>query len=176
MSRWTGGRGWKVALVVVALVAVALVAFVSYGGLGTSGTPRQQLAAWVTSTSFGSTVGTLHDDDRHVAETVAGHGSVGALHTVCAVLTDDAGSANSQLPTPETSLTQVLARAYALEYSAGNDCYDAAAGDRRLLTASARLRAQAESLLDRALAIVRSRTGLVVSTTTTTQPGGGGIF
>lgn len=170
-TRWaTGG------IVVLALVVLAAVAFLSYGGLGTGGTPRQQLSQWVTSTSFGATVGTLHDDDRHIATTVAGNPSAGVLHTVCAVLTDDAGSANDQLPTPDTALTQVLAHAYSLEYSAGNDCYAAAGGNRRLLSTSARLRARAESLLDQALATVRRTTGLTVSTTTTTQPGGGGIF
>ncbi|MHB1584682.1 MAG: hypothetical protein ACYCU7_10060 [Acidimicrobiales bacterium] len=170
-TRWA-----TTAIVVLALVAFAAVAFFSSGGLGTSGTPRQQLAQWATSTSFGATVGTLHDDDRHVATTVAGHPSTGALHTVCAVLTDDAGSANGQLPTPLSSLTQLLAHAYALEYAAGSDCYAAAGGNHRLLSTSARLRAQAESLLDQALATVRRVTGLAVPTTTTTQPGGGGIF
>lgn len=174
MRRLLGVRGLKVALVVAALLALAVVAFASYGGLGTSGTPRQQLSQWVSSTSFGSTIGTLHDDNRHVAETVAGRWNPAAIHTVCAVLTDDAGSANSQLPTPDTALTQLLAHAYTLEFSAGNDCYDAAGGDRRLLSKSARLRAEAASLLDRALAVVRRQTGLEVPTTTTTQPGGGG--
>lgn len=176
MRRLLGGRGLKVGLVVAALVMVAAVAFASYGGLGTTGTPRQQLSQWVSGTSFGSTVGTLHDDNLHVAETAAGRWNPGALHTVCAVLTDDAGSANGQLPTPDTALTQLLAHAYTLEFSAGNDCYEAAGGDRRLLARSARLRAEAESLLGQALATVRRRTGLEVPTTTTTQPGGGGIF
>jgi hypothetical protein len=171
-------RVW-IAVAAALVVAVGVVAFVAERGTGAGGTPRQQMAAWVSSTGLGQDLGTLHQDGLDVERVLAGHkGTVTlALHTACNVLSTTAELAHSNLPSPDTEVTQLLARAYTLEYEAGIDCYDAGATGTALLRRSAAERSQAQRIIGRALARVGSLTGRTVPTTTTTQPTTGtGIF
>ncbi len=161
------------------VVAVGVVAFVAERGTGAGGTPRQQLAAWVSSTGLGQDLGALHQDGVDVERVLAGHKATGtqALHTACNVLSITAEAAHSNLPSPDTEVTQLLARAYTLEYEAGIDCYDAGATGTALLRRSATERARAQRIIDQVLARVGLLTGQTVSTTTTTQPTTGtGLF
>lgn len=157
---WVGG---------ILVMAAAVVAFVTLGH-GTSGTPAQQLQSWVSSTSLGQDVGTLEGDGAAVHKALSEHKSIAAVHTVCAVMADDAQTYNDELPSPDLTLTQLLAHAYGLEYDAAESCYRAPASGSTLLAASARDRAQAVALFQRALRRVRLVTGRVVPTTTTTVP------
>lgn len=169
-------KGW-IAVVAAVMVAVAVVAFVVSGGSKGGGTPGERLSAWVTATGLGQDLGALRQDGVDVEEVLAHHRGTGAVHTVCGVLSVTAESAHSNLPSPDTRTTQLLARAYTLEYEAGNDCYAAGATGSALLRRSARERADAQRLIDEALARVRAVTGDTVATTTTTQPTAGtGIF
>jgi hypothetical protein len=152
------------------LVAVGVVAFVASGSEVNGGTPGQRLADWAAATGLGQSVGTLHDDGVDLQKVLADHRGTGAVHTVCGVLSTDAESANSSLPSPDTTVTQLLAKAYSLEFDAGNDCYKAGATDQTLLAKSASERTEAATLFREVLARVRSVTGRTVSTTTTTQP------
>jgi hypothetical protein len=152
------------------LAAVAVVAFIAYGGVGSGGTPRQQLRTWVATSGLGQSIGTLHDDAEHVSEVLARHRGSAALRTICGVLSTDAEAANSHLPSPNTTVTDLLARAYGLDYSAGTDCYDAGVDGSVLLAKSASERAEADRLFDEVLAKVRELTTDTVSTTTTTVP------
>lgn len=165
-----------IAVAAALLVAVAVVAFVASGGLGGGGTPKQQLASWVTGTGLGQSLGALHQDGVSVEKVLAHHRGTRALRTACSVLTVTAEKAHGNLPSPDTRTTQLLARAYTLEYEAGNDCYAAGVTGTRLLHRSARERAHAERVIAEALARVRAVTGDTVATTTTTQPTAGGIF
>jgi hypothetical protein len=159
------------------LVALAVVAFVAAGGRHGGATPREQLSAWVTGTGLGQDLGALHQDGIDVEEVLSHHRGTGALHTACSVLSVTAASAHSNLPSPDTEVTQLLARAYTLEYDAGNDCYDAGATGTALLRRSADDRSEAQRIVDEVLARIRAVTGLTVPTTTTTQPTTGtGIF
>ncbi len=160
----------------VVVVALGVFAFLAFSSVGHSGTPTQQLRSWVSDTALGPTVGGLQGDDRAIAAVVATRRGTGAIHTTCAVLVDDASTATSDLPTPDTTVTQLLARGYQLEYRAGNDCYMAGAGDPALLARSAQERSAGLGLLDRALALVARRIGTPVATTTTTAPSSGGLF
>ena len=160
----------------VALVALAVLAFLAFAGTGHSGNPRQQLGVWVKNTGLGPTVGGLRGDAAAITAVVRSRRGGGAIRTTCAVLVDDASSATSDLPAPDTEVTQLLARGYRLEYRAGNDCYTAGATNGSLLARSARERAEGLALLDRALAVVARRTGSPVATTTTTAVGSGGLF
>lgn len=160
----------------IVVVAIGVLAFLAFGSVGHTGTPRQQLEQWVRDTGLGPEVGTLRGDDAAIAEVVSTHRGTGAIHTTCAVLVDDASTATSDLPTPDTAVTQLLARGYQLEYRAGNDCYSAGSTDTALLARSAAERAAGLGLLDQALALVAERTGASVSTTTTTSPSSGGLF
>jgi hypothetical protein len=154
----------------VAVAAVAVVAFVSYGHLGPSGTPAEQMDAWVAGAGLGQNLGTLHDDGVHLQEVLAQHRGLRAVHTVCGVMSVDAQSGNNNLPTPDTALTQILAKGYTLEYDAANYCYDAGDDDAAGLARSDRDRAKAERLFVEALARVAEVSGKSVSTTTTTSP------
>ena len=170
------GRWWIGAAAAV-LVAVAVVAFVAYGSLGRSGTPRQQLTSWVADTGLGQDLGALHADGQDVEKVLVHQRGALAMHTVCNVLSVTAEAAHSQLPSPDTEVTQLLARAYTLEYQAGNDCYDAGVTDKQLLAKSATERAEAARIIAQATTRIAAVTGTSVATTTTTSPTAGtGIF
>jgi hypothetical protein len=156
---------WVGALVVV---AIGVVAFVSLGR-GSSGNDRQRVQSWVTSTNLGQDVGTLEGDAASVQKEIAAH-DIPALHTLCAAMADDAQTYNDQLPSPDARLTQLLARAYGLEYDAAEACYRATSTRSEFLTVSAGDRAEAEGLFRQALRRVRTSIGRVVPTTTTTVP------
>lgn len=168
-------RVW-IAVAAAVLVAVAVVAFVAYGGTGHTGTPRQQLTAWVSDTGLGQDLGTLYDDGLDIDKVVSRHKGTGAMHTICDVLSLTAESAHSNLPSPNTQITQLLARAYTLEYEAGNNCYAAGATNTQLLAKSAAERAQAQKIIAEVLAQVGTLTGESVATTTTTEPTTTSIF
>ena len=157
---WIGG---------LVVVAVGVVAFVSLG-LGAHGTPQQRLKSWVVTTKLGQDVGTLEGDSASVRKALAAHGGVTAAHTVCAAMANDAQTFNDELPSPDSTLTQLLARGYSLEYDAAESCYRAPSPGSRLLAVSARDADRAAALFGQALRRVRVLTGSSVPTTTTTVP------
>ena len=157
---------------VAVLLAVAVVVFVVVGSRGPTGTPAHQLRVWVANTKLGQSIGVLTTDDHNVARALAAHQATNALHTVCAVLYQEAQTANDNLPSPDTVVTQTLAHAYRLEYDAGQACYRGAGGNATLLAQSAHDRSQAITLFHRVLSRVALVTGQTVPTTTTTGPGG----
>lgn len=159
---------WLVIGLVVVL-AVSIVAFVSQGHAG-SGTAAQQLQSWASSTTLGQDVGTLTGDGRNVALALHDRKGSTAVRTVCAAMANDAQTFNDQLPSPDSSVTQWLAKAYGLDYDAAEACYKAGATNRALLAQSSADRARAEALFEKVLARVGSVTGHPVSTTTTTVP------
>ncbi|MGH9109232.1 MAG: hypothetical protein ACRDY3_07195 [Acidimicrobiales bacterium] len=163
---------WWVPVGVVAVVAAAIVAFAVASSGRPSGTPSARLAGWVASAKLGQSIGTLVDDGHHVAEALARHQGTTAVHTVCAVMANDAQTANDNLPSPDTAVTVALARAYALEYDAGEACYRGGATGASLLAESAGDRRRAEAIFEQVLARVARVTGRTVPTTTTTVPGG----
>ena len=165
------GRWW-IPVGIVLLLGVAVVAFVVYGARGPSGTPAQKLERWVQGANLGQAIGTLTADGRNVAKAVAAHQGTNAMHTVCLVLADEAQTANQNLPSPDTRVTEDLARGFALDYDAGEACYKAGATGTSLLAESARDRTRADQLFVQVLQRVRHLTGHSVSTTTTTTPGG----
>jgi hypothetical protein len=166
---------FRIALAVLGVVAIGALAFLAYGGVGHRGTPKAQLALWVHDTGLAQSLGTLRGDNNGATEIVSGHRGTGAVHTICGVLTADTATAMSYLPSPNTELTQLLARAYQLEYQAGTDCYSAGS-HAALQVRSAHERAAGQRLLDQAAALITTQTGSTLSTTTTTSGSGGGIF
>jgi hypothetical protein len=89
---------------------------------------------------------------------------------------DDAEQANGELPTPDAQVTVWLSKAYTLEGTAGNDCYDAGSTNRTLLATAERDGAKAEQLFTRSLIRIQAITGHLPSTTTTTDNGPISIF
>jgi hypothetical protein len=158
------------AIGLVVVVAAGIVAFVSYGHGGSSGTAAQQLESWVTSTQLGQDVGTLEDDGRNVARALRDHKGTTAVRTICAAMANDAQTFNQQLPSPDSSITQLLAQAYGLEYDAAEACYKGGATNRVLLAQASSDRTKASALFGHVLHRVRSVTDHPVSTTTTTAP------
>jgi hypothetical protein len=152
------------------VVAVGVVAFVSLGR-GVSGSPAQRLSSWVGSTNLGQDIGTLEGDAAAVHRALdAGKGIV-AAHTVCAAMATSAQTFNDDLPSPDTSVTQLLAHAYGLEYDAAEACYRAPSAGAKLFDAFARRSARAAALFGDVLRRVRLLTGATVPTTTTTVLG-----
>ncbi len=164
-----------IAIFVVA--AIVVVAFVVASSRGSGGTPTERLSAWVTSSDLSQHLGAVTSDGADIDEVLARHHGTGALHTDCDLLATDAGTAENQLPAPDTTITAWLNQAYALEYRAGEACYATSVTDTGALGAAASERAKASALFGRVLVRVAAITGKTVSTTTTTQPTtGGSIF
>ncbi|HZU78344.1 MAG TPA: hypothetical protein VE991_00400 [Acidimicrobiales bacterium] len=92
---------------------------------GGGGTPAQQVANWASSTGFSASLRTIRGDLVDVARLTAAAGK--PLHTACDALVTDTLSANEQLPTPDTTLTSLLSKAYDSAAGAGRDCYAGAA-------------------------------------------------
>lgn len=151
------------------VVAVGVVAFVTLGH-GVSGTPAQRLGSWASSSSLGEDVGTLEGDSAAVRKSLSEGKGITAVHTVCAAMANDAQTFNGELPSPDTAVTQLLARAYGLEYDAAESCYRASSASSGQFAASARDGTEAAHLFGKVLRRVRSLTGRSVSTTTTTVP------
>jgi len=90
----------------------------------------QQVQSWVNSSpdpKFSTAMSTLQGDLRRITEVQAIHNDA-ALRTDCDVLVTDALSANQNLPTPDSDLTDVLSSAYSAAGEAGKDCLCAAGG------------------------------------------------
>jgi hypothetical protein len=163
-------------LCVVAMLLVAALVTSGCAGQDQQGTARQRMRAWVQGAGVGSDIGTLVADAKRVSQVVALNRGTGAIHTDCAVFVVDGQSASSDLPTPDSEVTQLLAKGYALEEQAAQDCYNAGATDQTLLNKSMSESAKAADLFDQALARMAQITGGPISTTTTTQPDAGGVF
>lgn len=153
----------------VVVVAIGVIAFVSYGH-APSGTAAQRLGSWVESTDLGQEIGTLEGDGAHVRGALAKHEPIGAVHTICAVMANDAQTFGGNLPAPDSDATQLLARAYGLEYDAAESCYRAASPSSSLMRGSVHDITAASSVFGQVLRRIRMRTGRALPTTTTTSP------
>lgn len=151
-----------VSLAGVVLAVVAVAAFLASGGTG-GGT---SLSNWVTTSGVGRSIGTLESDAGHVRTLLDTGAGPGALRTLCAAMSNDAQSANDQLPAPDARITQLLAHAYALEYDSAQACYRDGTGQAVHLAHAATERAAARRLFVEVLGRIRALTKHTVSTTT----------
>ena len=172
----TGPSTWKLVLAGFVIFALGAGAFAAYGGLASSGSPKQRMVAWVKASGLGASTGTLQTDDSNVTLVVKDHDGIGTVHEICGVLSVDSLSANQELPSPNPTVTNDLTNAYQLEYQAANDCYNGGVTGTALLNRSARERREARVSLSNALTLVNRIIGSTVSTTTTTSPDSGSIF
>ena len=139
----------------------------SCAGADQEGSPAHRMSVWVSGTSFGEDIGTLIADNARVPKDVAN--GTGAVHAACGTLLNDAEMANTELPSPDPEVTDLLTQAYGLEGTAGNECYDAGATNTKLLAESERNAIKAEALYNEVLQRIRQIDGQAVSTTTTTD-------
>ncbi|MGA2472430.1 MAG: hypothetical protein ABSG39_02900 [Acidimicrobiales bacterium] len=158
----------------VVLMLGSALTLTSCAGADQQGDAAHRMSVWVSGTSLGADIGTLIADNARVPK-VAPNGS-GALHAACSTLLNDAEMANTELPSPDPDVTDLLTQAYGLEGTAANDCYDAGGAHTKLLTESVRDSIKAEALYNEVLQRIRQIDGKVVSTTTTTDNTTGGIF
>ncbi len=166
-------RARTFALAALIVPAGALV-LTSCAGADQEGSAAHQMSVWVSGTGFGQDIGTLVADNARVPKDVAN--GTGAVHAACSTLLNDAEMANTELPSPDPTVTDLLTRAYGLEGTAANDCYDAGTSNTKLLSTSYRDGIKAEALYRQALERIRAVTGRLPTTTTTTDNAGGGIF
>jgi hypothetical protein len=134
------------------------------------------MSVWVNGTSFGGDIGILVADNARVPKAVPN--GAGALRADCATLVTDAEAANDELPSPDPEVTDLLTKAYGLEGTAGNECYDAGSTNKKLLAESSRNAIKAEAIYNEVLQRIRTVDGQVPVTTTTAGNTGnsGGIF
>ncbi len=149
----------------VALIGLALGAASCGGGGGTSVAGR--VRTWVSSADFGGSVGALLEDSGQIEKVVRLDEGPGALRAWCGVLEDDASTAAGHLPSPVTSVTDQLQRAYQLELAAANLCYGqpTAPPYPPRLTQALKDMTSAEGLMEEALQEVTELDGQVPSTT-----------
>lgn len=146
----------------------------SCAGADQEGSAAHRMSVWVSGTSFGEDIGTLLADNARVPKDVAN--GTGAVHAACGTLLNDAEMANTNLPSPDPDVTDLLTQAYGLEGTAANDCYNAGATNEKLLTQSEHDAIKAEALYDQVLQRIRQIDGRTPSTTTTTDNSTGSIF
>jgi hypothetical protein len=165
---------------VPSLVLITACAFTltSCAGADQRGSAPHRMSVWVSGTSLGEDIGTLIADNARVPKDVAN--GTGAVHAACGTLLNDAEMANSNLPSPDPDVTTLLTKAYGLEGTAANQCYNAGATDKTLLAQSQRNAIKAEALYQQALQRIRQIDGKTPVTTTTSGNSGnsgvGGIF
>ena len=169
MSRW-------LPMAVLVLLGATSVALSSCAGEDQMGSAAHRMSVWVGGTNLGPDIGTLIADNARIPEVV--RNGAGALHAACSTMLNDAEAANSELPSPDPEVTDLLNRAYGLEGTAANDCYDSGGTNTKLLTESRHDTIKAEALFNRVLQRIRAIDGQVPSTTTTVGNSGnsGGIF
>jgi hypothetical protein len=161
----------------VLLTGASSVALSSCAGEDQMGTPAHRMSVWVGGTSLGQDIGTLIADNARIPKVVPN--GAGALHAACSTMLNDAEAANTELPSPDSEVTNLLTRAYSLEGSAANECYDSGSTNTQLLTESRHDTIKAEALFNQVLQRIRAIDGQVPSTTTTagnSGNSGGGIF
>ncbi len=160
----------------LALTTAAAVTLTSCAGEDQMGSPAHRMSVWVSGTNFGEDIGTLVADNARIPKVVPN--GTGAVHAACGTLVTDAEMANTELPSPDPEVTDLLTKAYGLEGTVGNECYDAGSTNKALLAQSARNAIRAEALYDEVLQRIRAIDGKVPVTTTTTGNSGnsGGIF
>jgi hypothetical protein len=148
----------------------------SCAGEDQMGSPAHRMSVWVSGTGFGADIATLVADNARVHKVVPN--GTGAVHAACGTIVTDAEQANTELPSPDPDVTDLLTKAYGLEGIAGNQCYDAGSTNKQLLNQSARNAIKAEALYNEALQRIRTIDGKVPVTTTTAGNSGntGGIF
>ena len=159
------------------LTGASSVVLSSCAGEDKMGSPAHRMSVWVGGTSLGQDIGTLVADNARIPRVVAN--GAGALHAACSTMLNDAEAANTELPSPDSEVTDVLTQAYGLEGTAANECYDSGSTNKQLLTESRRDTIKAEALFNRALQRIRVIDGHAPSTTTTvgnSGNSGGGIF
>jgi hypothetical protein len=161
----------------ILLTGASSIALSSCAGEDQMGSPAHRMSVWVGGTNLGEDIGTLIADNARIPLVVKN--GAGALHAACSTMLNDAEAANTELPSPDPEVTDQLTRAYGLEGSAANDCYDSGGTDTKLLTESRRDTIKAEALFNQVLQRIRAIDGQAPSTTTTSGNSGnsgGGIF
>jgi hypothetical protein len=146
----------------------------SCAGADQQGSAAHRMSVWTTGTTLGEDIGTLIADNARVPKDVPN--GTGAVHAACATTLNDAEMANTNLPSPDPEVTELLTKAYGLEGTSANQCFTAGATDKKLLAQSARNGIKAEALFQQVLQRIRQIDGRTVSTTTTTDNSSGSIF
>ncbi len=157
----------------MAVLAAATLA--GCAGQEQSGTPAQRVTTWIDG-GGGSGIGNVEVASRNVDLAIEKHNSAAAVREVCALLSNEAQTSIGNLPTPDEQLTNELDAAYTVATDAGDDCYNGASGDPRLLARSATERARLAGMLAAAVSHVESVTGNTPTTATTAPQGGGDPF
>jgi outer membrane murein-binding lipoprotein Lpp len=159
------------------LVAVAAVGLILGGCAGQEqmGTPAHRVSTWMNAVG-GSGIGNVEVAARNVDLAISRHNSPSAIREVCDLLSNEAQTSIGNLPAPDDQLTTQLNNAYMEATAAGDDCYNGASGNTRLMARSAAERTKLASLLATAVQMVESVTGQTPTTDTTAPQDGGDPF
>lgn len=103
----------------------------------------------------------IFTDLQHVNQAIASK-QTNAVQTTCSVMANDADAANSNLPSPNENVSNLLSNGYSQVGLAANDCFVALSSPSQLRSYQSHER-QARSLFSEAGAIIESQTGLVVT-------------
>jgi hypothetical protein len=164
----------RAAPLLAAAVAVGLL-LGGCAGQEQSGTPAHQVTTWMNAVG-GSGIGNVEVAARNVDLAISRHNSPAAIREVCDLLSNEAQTSIGNLPAPDDELTTQLNNAYMEATAAGDDCYNGASGNAKLMARSAAERNKLASLLATAVQLVESVTGQVPTTETTAPQDSGDPF
>jgi len=105
-------------------LSVVLAGTVLAACTGYSGTLAHQVDEWASGASLTTNDGYVTSDISSIAVGIKQH-QLTATHTACDGLGSDAGTADGELPTPDTRLTDDLNDAYLDFTKAAQDCSNA---------------------------------------------------
>jgi hypothetical protein len=108
------------------VLAVTALLLAGCAGGDQSGSPSTKLREFNVGTGLGASIASLRTTSANAAGALASGASTNSLHTVCGVLLLATEQANGNLPSPDPTLTSLLAKAYDEMGAAANDCYGAA--------------------------------------------------
>ena len=126
----------RVLVTSLVLMTGCALALTSCAGADQQGSTAHRMSVWVSGTSLGEDIGTLVADNARIPKDVPN--GTGAVHAACGTMLNDAEMANTELPSPDPEVTDLLTKAYGLEGTAANQCFDAGATNPKLLAQSER--------------------------------------
>ena len=110
----------------VAVAAVAAVMLTGCASGDQTGSASGKLREFNSGTGLGASIASLQKTSENAAKALDSGASTNSMHTVCGVLLLTTEQANSNLPSPDPTLTALLSKAYNTMGTAANDCYGAA--------------------------------------------------
>ena len=172
----TASRGVYLLSLSVGLLSSTVLLAACAGPAGT-GTMAQRVVAWSSGVYFGGSGGqaaTLIADNNRISYITSHGNDPAAFRTDCLVLENDSAQFNgTDLPSPDTTLTNLLSQAFDDDGKAAQDCYLGAGKDPAKMALSSKLRIAALANIQAAQArilVLTAKTAVATDPPVTSAP------